>query len=215
MKNFLILNLIVTLTVIELIHAEPLTATKGLEKIKINLENAKKNKLEYDKNLEVVKSNVLEVQKAKEATLAQKKLLSSELSKNTDSLKKVVQQERTLSAFIAKENDKIALETKQIEQLQSMINQIKKNQEQRNLLITDYQNQLASNTNHKKAWKDREDQLKEQEAKTLQSLRGISSEESNWINKKKKYESEVKHWSAETDKQQKIHDVYEGLTEQK
>lgn len=215
MKTYTVICLLSGFLAFQQIYAEPLTAIKGLEKIKLNLENAKKNKTEYDKNLELVKNNVLEVQKAKEAALAQKKLVSGELVKNNESLKKLTQQERTISAYIAKENDKINLETKQIEQLQAMINQIKKNQEERSLIISDYQNQLATNGDHKKAWKEREEQLKEQETKTLQNLRGISSEEVSWINKKKKYESEVKRWSMESEKQQKIHDVYEGLSEQK
>ena len=214
MTKFFI-NLLIGLVFFRIAYAEPLTAEKGLEKIKINLENAKKNKIEYDKNLELVKNNVLEVQKAKETTLSQKKQISSEISKNNDSLKKINQQERTIAAYIAKENDKINLESKQIEQLQAMINQIKKNQEQRSTIIEDYQNQLATNNILKKAWKEREEQLKDQEAKTLQALRSISSEETTWVNKKKKYEGEVKRWSIESEKQQKIHDVYEGLSEKK
>lgn len=203
-----------SLIVVQL-QAEPLSANKGLEKIKTNLENAKKNKSEYDKNLELVKSNVAEVQKAKESTLIQKKMVLSEINKNNESLKKIQNQERDITAFIAKENDKINLETKQIEQLQTLIGQIKKNQEQRNAIIADYQAQLNSAGNHKKAWKEREEKLREQENKTAQALRGIASEESTWIGKKRKYESEVKRWAAEADKQQKIHDTYQGLAEGK
>lgn len=195
--------------------AQLLTAPKGLEKIKTNLENAQKNKDEYAKNLELVKTNAAEVQKAKEATQAQKKIIYGEIVKNNDSLKKVLLQERDISIYITKENDKIALETKQIEQLQAMINQIKKNQEQRALIISDYNNQLNAAGNTKKAWKDREAQLRAQEAQTMQSLRGIASEEASWLNKKKKYESEVKRWTAEAEKQKKIHDTYQGLAEGK
>ncbi|MEQ1723728.1 MAG: hypothetical protein ABL930_11170, partial [Pseudobdellovibrio sp.] len=157
--NTSILTLL-TLTLFTLhLNAEPLSASKGLEKIKTNLENAKKNKSEYDKNLELVKSNVVEVQKAKESTLAQKKMVNSEIAKNNESLKKIQNQERDITAYIAKEGDKIKVENKQIEQLQNLMTQIKKNQEQRNAIIADYQTQLNAANNHKKAWKDREDQL--------------------------------------------------------
>lgn len=197
------------------LQAQVLTASKGLEKIKTNLENAKKNKVEYDKNLDLVKTNVHEVQKVKEATLAQKKLVAGEIAKNSTSLKKVLLQERDINIYIAKENDKIALETKQIEQLQSMINQIKKNQEQRSLIIVDYKGQLAAAERSKKEWKSREDQLRTQENQTAQALRTIASEEATWVNKKKKYESEIKRWTSESEKQQKIHDLYQGLAEGK
>ena len=196
-------------------QAQVLTATNGLEKIKNNLENAKKNRTEYDKNLELVKSNVAEVQKAKEATLSQKKLVSGEIAKNSDSLKKVLLQERDISTYITKENDKIVSETKQIDQLQAMIIQIKKNQVQRSLIISDYQTQLSSAGNTKKAWKEREEKLRAQEIQTTQALRSIASEEASWIGKKKKYEGEVRRWTAESDKQQKIHDTYQGLAEGK
>lgn len=211
MRNYLTI-LIFSVAAIQL-QAEPMTANKGLDKIKTNLENARKNKNEYDKNLELVKSNVSEVQKAKESTLAQKKIVASEIKKNSESLKKIQNQEKDITAYIAKENDKISLETKQVEQLQNMIAQIKKNQEQRQAIIADYQAQLNSASSHKKAWKDREDKLREQENKTTQALRGIASEESTWLGKKRKYESEVKRWAAEADKQQKIHDTYQGLAD--
>lgn len=214
MKTTLLLTLIASFISLP-IQAQVMTATKGLEKIKSNLDNAQKNKAEYDKNLDLVKTNVAEVQKAKEATLAQKKIVTGEIARNNDSLKKLSLQERDISTYITKENDKIALETKQIEQLQAMIAQIKKNQEQRGLIITDYKNQLNSAGLNKKAWKDREAALRAQENQTTQALRSISSEESNWISKKKKYEGEVKRWTAESEKQQKIHDTYQGLSEGK
>lgn len=194
-------------------HAQLLTATKGLEKINTNLQSAKKNKDEYDKNLEQVNNNVAEVKKAKDSTLAQKKMVYSELVKNSDALKKVLLQERTIAGNIAKENDKIILETKQIEQLQSMISQIKKNQVERAQIIADYQSQLATYELHKKSWKEREEQLRLQETSTIQALRGIASEEATWASKKKKYEGELKHWTAEAAKQQKIRDTYRGLAE--
>ena len=93
--------------------------------------------------------------------------------------------------------------------------QIKKNQEQRNALIADYQSQLNINQDEKKAWKGRETELRAQEGKTIQTLRGLASDESTWKNKQKGYEIEVKRWAAETEKQQKIYDTYQGLKESK
>jgi chromosome segregation ATPase len=196
-------------------NTPPMTAQQGLEKIKTNLENAKKNKLEYDKNLEKVIANVGEVQKAKEATLIQKKTLDYELVKNSESLKKLSSQEKDLTGLSAKEKEKLASEDKQIDQLQKMITQIKNNQEQRHQILQNYDNQLAALNNNRKSWKDRETNLKTQQGKTTQALRSIASEESTWVSKKKKYEGEVKRWALESEKQQKIHDTYQGLAEGK
>lgn len=196
-------------------QAEPLTAQKGLDKIKSNLENAKKNKDEFEKNLELVNTNMNEIKKTKDAIQAQKKNVSYELVKNTESMSKIASQEREINTLIAKEREKFGVETKQLEQLQGLADQIKKNQEQRNMILADYQSQLSIALTRKTEWKDRETQLRNQESKATESLRGIASDESGWSVKKQKYEKESKRWSAEAQKQQKIHDSYQGLAEGK
>ena len=191
--------------------AEPVTAQQGLEKIKTNLENSKSNQKEYERNLNIVNKNVGEVNKAKSAIAKQKDSVSTEIVQNNESLKKVLVQERDINVLITQEKDKLAAEKRQLEQLEKLAAQIKQNQIQREAIIADYQNQLKVNGDEKTAWKSRETELRTQEAKTIQSLRGLASEESSWLNKKKGYEGESKRWSAEAEKQQKIHDTYQGL----
>jgi chromosome segregation ATPase len=187
----------------------------GLDKIKSNVENSAANKKEYDKNLSTVSSNVAEITKAKSTVQKQKDAVSGEIVQNNESLKKIIFQEREITQAITTEKEKLAVETKQLEQLEKMMAQIKKNQEQRNALIADYQSQLNINQDEKKAWKGRETELRAQEGKTIQTLRGLASDESTWKNKQKGYEIEVKRWAAETEKQQKIYDTYQGLKESK
>lgn len=214
MKKSIILTALVIAAFTSTAYAEPTTATQGLDKIKTNLENAKANQKEYDRNLEVVSKNLKEVAKAKETYLKQKESVSTEIVKNNDSLKKVLVQERDIGALLTQEKEKLQTETKQLEQLEKMIAQIKQNQGQREAIIADYQNQMRMTAEEKKAWKDRESELRAQESKTIQSVRTIATEESNWSNKKKGYEGELKRWVAESEKQQKIHDTYKGLAEQ-
>jgi chromosome segregation ATPase len=194
--------------------AETMNASQGLDKIKNNLENSKANQKEYERNLTVVNQNINEVNKAKSSILKQKESVSTEIVKNNDSLKKVMIQERDISVLLTQEKEKLAAEAKQVEQLEKMMAQIKQNQQQRESIIADYQNQLRMTSDEKKAWKDRETELRNQEAKTIQSVRALASEESTWNNKKKGYEGETKRWAAEAEKQQKIHDTYQGLAEQ-
>lgn len=194
--------------------AETMSAANGLDKIKNNLENSKANQKEYERNLSVVNQNLNEVNKAKSSVLKQKESVSTEIVKNNDSLKKVMVQERDIATLLKQEQDKLAAEAKQVEQLEKMTAQIRQNQQQRETIIADYQNQLRMTSDEKKAWKDREAELRAQEAKTIQSVRALASEESTWTNKKKGYEGETKRWAAEAEKQQKIHDTYQGLAEQ-
>ena len=195
--------------------SEPYKSSEGLDKIKSNVENSQANKSEYEKNLGTVNQNLIEINKAKTQVSKQKDLVSGEIVKNNDSLKKVILQEREITQLMNEEKEKLAQETKQLEQLEKMTQQIKQNQQKREALIADYQTQLMTNQEEKKSWKARETELRAQEGKTIQSLRGLASEEGNWKNKQKGYEIEVKRWTAESEKQQKIQDTYQGLKEEK
>ncbi len=213
-KNNLILTLVVMIAS-SISFAEPVTAQQGLDKIKTNLDNSRANQKEYERNLDIVNKNVGEVVKAKTSVAKQKEAVTGEIVQNNESLKKVLVQERDINVLLTQEKEKLSAETRQVEQLDKMIFQLKQNQAQREAIIADYQTQLKANGDEKKAWKDREAELRTQEAKTIQSLRGLASEESTWQNKKKGYEGESKRWSAEAEKQQKIHDTYQGLANDK
>lgn len=213
MKNLFMATLVTTIASLAL--AEPYQVQQGLDKIKTNFENSKANKNEYDKNLNIVNSNITEISKAKAAVIKQKNDVSSEIIKNNESLKKVMIQEKEIQAYIKAEEDKVAAESKQVEQLEGLIAQIKKNQEQRAAIIASYQEQLKTASDEKVAWKNREGELRTQEGETIKVIRGVASEEANWMNRKKGYEIEVKRWSAEAEKQQKIFDTYQGLKEEK
>lgn len=212
MKAQVMVTLIAGLFLTSAANAQLMNAAKGLEKIKSNVETAKKNQVDFVRVYDVTKENVSEVQKAKDTTLSQKKSVNNEIAKSNEAHKRAANQERDLKNYITKETDKIALETKQIEQLQALINQIKKNQEQREVIINDYKAQLNAVGLNKNSWLDREAKLKAQDEQTTQSLRSITSEEVNWVTKKKKYEAEAKLWTAEAEKQQKIHETYQGLS---
>ena len=214
MKKQLILTL-ATVLFASVSFADPYTTNDGLEKIKTNVENAKANEKEYDKNLATVSKNLDEINKARSTVLKQKEGVSGEIVQNNEALKKVVLQEREIAQLMAAEKQKFETEAKQIEQLTAMITQIKQNQTQREALIADYQSQLGQNQEEKKAWKGRDTELRVQEGKTIQTLRGLASEESQWKSKQKGYEIEVKRWSAESEKQQKIYDTYQGLKDEK
>ena len=214
MKNLFFATLVST-TLASLAFAEPYQVQQGLDKIKTNFENSKANKNEYDKNLNIVNSNISEISKAKASVIKQKNDVGTEIVKNNDSLKKVLLQEKEIQAYIKAEEEKVTAESKQAEQLESLITQIKKNQAERAAIIANYQEQLKTATEEKVVWKAREGELRTQEGETIKVIRGVASEEASWTNRKKGYEIEVKRWSAEAEKQQKIFDTYQGLKEEK
>lgn len=211
MKSQIIFTIALALTC-SLAQAETYTAQQGLDKIKNNLDNSKANQKEYERNLDIVNKNIGEITKAKGSVLKQKESVSKEIVQNNESLKKVLVQERDINFLINQEKERQLAEGKQIEQLEKILQQLKQNQIQREANLAEYQVQLKANGDEKKSWKDREAELRGQEAKTIQSLRGLASEENSWVNKKKGYEGESKRWSAEAEKQQKIHDTYQGLS---
>ena len=211
----LLTGLCVLLVFIGSASAEEYTSAQGMAKIKNNVTVSKKNKDEYDKNLQVVKDNLSEIKRTKDQTLAQKKGVTSELTKSADALKKISQQEKELQALQETEKEKLKIEEKQVQQLQAQIDQIKKNQEQRQAIIGEYQNQLSLISGRKTEWKERETKLKAQDNQLDESVRKLASDESTWNGKKQTYEKELKRWSAESSRTQRIHDTYQGIAEGK
>ncbi len=195
--------------------ADPYSAQTGLEKIKINVETAKANKGDYEKNLSMINGNMSELGKAKGQAQKQKDSVNSEIVNNNEALKKVVLQEKELQALITAEETKRAEEEKQLKELERLTTQIGENQKKREQIIADYKKQMELVAEEKKSWKGREGELRAQETKTIDALRGLASQEVAWNTKKKTYESEVKKWSSELDKQQKISETYQGLKENK
>lgn len=191
--------------------AEPYTANQGLDKIKSNFDNSKVNKAEYEKNLSTVNNNLNEISKAKTAVINQKNQVSKEILGNNDSLKKVLIQERDIQNAIKDEQNKVAAEDKQISELQKAIDTIKANQAKRQANVAQYEEQLKITQDEKASWKGREAELRAQEGEVIKSLKSIAADEGSWTNKKKGYEIEVKRWTAESEKQQKIYDTYQGL----
>jgi len=183
----------------------------GLAKIKNNLDNSKENQGEYAKNLEIVNKNLAEITKAKNSVQKQKDSVTQQILSNNESFKKSIMQEKEVQQLIAAEKQKQEQERIQLEQLEKTVAQIKQNQMQREALITEYSNQLLLAQEDKKSWKARDTELRTQEVKTIQSLRGLASEESTWTNKQKGYEIEVKRWASEVEKQQKINSTYNAL----
>lgn len=195
--------------------ADTYTAQQGLDKIKINVETAKANKMDYEKNLGVINGNMNELSKAKNQAQKQKDSVNSEIVNNNEALKKVVLQEKELQALITAEETKHAEEDKQLDELERLQNQISENQKKREQIIADYKKQMEIVAEEKKSWKGREGELRAQETKTIDALRGLASQEVAWNTKKKSYEGEVKKWTAEQDKQEKISETYQGLKENK
>lgn len=195
--------------------AEPYSAQQGLDKIKINVETAKANKVDYEKNLGVINGNMTEIGKAKGQAQKQKDTVNTEILNNNEALKKVVLQEKELQALIAAEETKRAEEEKQLKELLALTTKVSENQKKRDELIADYKKQIEMVAEEKKSWKGRESELRAQESKAIEALRGLASQETAWNTKKKTYEGEVKKWSAEVDKQEKISETYQGLKENK
>lgn len=198
-----------------LAFADTYTAQQGLDKIKINVETAKANKMDYEKNLSVINGNMNEIGKAKNQAQKQKDSVNSEIVNNNEALKKVVLQEKELQALITSEETKRAEEEKQLKELEKLQTQIAENQKKREQIIADYKRQMDIVAEEKKSWKGREGELRAQETKTIDALRGLASQEVAWNTKKKSYEGEVKKWTAEQDKQEKISETYQGLKENK
>lgn len=195
--------------------AEPYKAEDGLNKINENVVTSAGNKNEANKNIEVAKKQLNDINKTKEDIKKQKDSVSQEIVKNNDALKKVLISEKEIQQLMNTEKTKLEKENIQIKDLEAMIAKVKANQAKRQTIIADYQEQLNLVTGEKKTWKTRESELRVQEGQTIKSLKELSAEEKSWQAKQAAYEAELKKWSAESEKQQKINDTYQGLKSNK
>ena len=197
------------------VSADPYKAEDGLAKIDGNVVTSVENKNEANKNIELAKKQLNDINKSKENIKKQKDSVSQEIVKNNDALKKVLMSEKEIQQLMTVEKTKLEKENIQIKDLETMIAKVKANQAKRQTIITDYQEQLNLVTGEKKTWKSRESELRVQEGQTIKSLKDLTAEEKSWQSKRAAYEAELKKWSAENEKQQKINDTYQGLKSNK
>lgn len=197
------------------VSADPYKAEDGLAKIDGNVVTSVENKNEANKNIELAKKQLNDINKSKEDIKKQKDSVSQEIVKNNDALKKVLMSEKEIQQLMTVEKTKLEKENIQIKDLETMIAKVKANQAKRQTIITDYQEQLNLVTGEKKTWKSRESELRVQEGQTIKSLKDLTAEEKSWQSKRAAYEAELKKWSAENEKQQKINDTYQGLKSNK
>lgn len=195
--------------------AEMVDLTKGLDKIKKNSITAEQNKAQIEKQMTIVGSNLNEIKKSKDALTGQKKTISSELTKNSDAIKKLNAQEKEITSLIEQEKAKVAGEDKQVAQLQGLIEQIKITQQQRQVVINDYQAQLAAVAQNRTQWQEREAKIKGQETENTEHLRQIASEESQWNQKRSDYDKDLKKWTQESIRTKKVKDTFQGLVDGK
>ncbi len=197
------------------VSAEPYKADDGLKKIDGNVGITAENKAEVSKNIELAKKQLTDLTKTKENIKKQKDSVSQEIVKNNDALKKVLVSEKEIQQLMTTEKTKLEKENIQIKDLDAMIAKVKANQARRQTIIADYQEQLNLVTGEKKTWKTRESELRVQEGETIKSLKELSTEEKSWQSKRAAYEAELKKWTAENEKQQKVSDTYQGLKSNK
>ncbi len=195
--------------------AEMIGLKQGLEKINKNAVTSEQNKGLIEKQVAVVGTNLGEIKKSKDVLTNHKKTISGELVKNSEAIKKTNAQEKEITGLVEQEKAKIAAEDKQVQQLQGLIDQLKQTQQQRQVVITDYQGQLAAVTQSRTQWLERENKIKAQETENTENLRKIASDETEWNQKRSEYEKDLKKWSQETVRTKKVKDTFQGLVDGK
>lgn len=195
-------------------HAET-SAKEGLSRLKTNYENSRGNLEDYTKNLNIVDGNITEVAKAKSEIQSQEKEVDATASKNLEGLKTVESKEQELLNLIASEQKQITLEDQKTAELEKILLALKSNQSKRQANIANYQEQLKAISNEKKDWKTRQEQIAKSQALIKSKLTSLNQQESDWKNKKRGYEGEVTRWKKEVEREKKLMDTYNSLSEVK
>jgi chromosome segregation ATPase len=193
----------------------PNTAQEGLSRIKTNLSNCRANLTEYQNSLKAVEGNLSETAKAKNQIDSQVKQVLQQDEENKKSLFFLNNQEKELSKLIADETILKDQESKKILEYETLLTKIRDNQKKREENISSYQDQNLQLQEEKKIWQARALDLKAQQDQVRKNLKAIATEEKEWKGKQLGYQSEVKRWSAEVERQQKLNDSYSSLSEVK
>jgi chromosome segregation ATPase len=214
MKNFKLTLLALTISAALPALAQT-TAQEGLGKLKTNLNNSKMNLQDYQKNLKIVDANVVEVSKARAQVEEQKQKAAASLKENNEKLAALDKNELEINKLIAVEQKEIQSEDQKIQELQKVINQLKDNQAKRNQNILGYQEQLKQQQKDKLEWKTRGDQINKSYSNLEARSKSLISQENDWKAKQRGYQGEVSRWQKEVERQGKLNDNYQSLSEVK
>lgn len=208
--------LLAVLTISSITQADipgKMTSKEGLEKLKLNASNAKANLEDYQKNLKIVEGNIAEITKVRLAVDTQRAEINHTVKQNALSMKNIDKQEQDVNKLIASEEKEVIAEEAKIQELEKIILLLKTNQEKRKANAAQYKEQLKQVALERGEWKSRHEQLLRQQKEVTDRLATVKKTEKDWLTKKKGYEAEISKWNKETDKQQKLHEQYTALAE--
>ena len=191
------------------------TAQQGLDRLQTNFANSKSNLEDYRKNLKITEGNLSEVTKAKSQVEAQDKDVAKTAEENQKNLAAVQSREGELNQLIQEEQKQIAVEESKVQELEKLTTALRDNQKKRQANIQNYDEQKRQIASEKKEWQARQDQIAKTQAQVKSKLTTLNSQESEWKNKKRGYEGEVGRWQKEVDREKKLVDTYQSLSEVK
>lgn len=215
------LSMWISIATISLVMGSPLlanaqsTAQAAMDKLQKNVDNTKANLDDYQKNLKIVESNISEITKAKAAVDSQRKEVTTLIGMQKTSVQTLDKQELEIQKLIASEQKSIQEETARVQELEKMIAQLKDNSQKRQQNITNYQTQQQQVAKEKADWKLRSDELVKMLAEVNKRMTAVSTQETEWKNKKRGYEGEISRWQKELVRHEKLLDDAKALADSK
>ncbi len=191
------------------------SAKDGLDRLKTNFENSKSNLNDYQKNLKIVDENVAEVLKAKATIVQQEKEVTKAADENQKSLKAAEMREAEVNQAIAEEQKQIAIEEQKNAELEKLSMQLRDNQKKRQANIASYQEQLKAIASERKDWKTRTEQVAKTQSQVKAKVNSLTTQETEWKNKKLGYQGEVTRWGKEVEREKKLVETYSSLADVK
>lgn len=192
-----------------------MNAQGGLDRLQTNYNNSKSNLEDYQKNLKITEGNLTEVSKAKSQVEAQDKDVAKASEENKKNLEAVGSREAELNTLIQEEQKQIQAEEQKLQELEKLTALLKDNQKKRQANIQNYEEQKRTVAAEKKEWQARQEQIAKTQSQVKSKLTALSTQESDWKNKKRGYEGEVGRWQKEVDREKKLVDTYQSLSEVK
>lgn len=218
-KNITTLTFLTMAFSIPLLSIDPALAQKktsakeSLERLKSNYENSVQNMNMYVENTKISEENiksldvVLNDQKQKQVKFEQVN------RQNKQTAEKIKQMELDIQQSIQAEEKEIQIEESRIQELQKLMTQLKLNQEKRKTKIAEYQKDQQNLSKDTEAFKLKFEQTLALERELQDEIKRAEQERSSWVQKQTAYQKEVSKWKKETDRNKKLYESHQRLSE--
>lgn len=209
--KFLVLLLVGSLSFNVLADSTKKKIEVDIEQLKQNAENSNENLDQYVSNMKTVEKNIVEVNKAIKNLNDYKRQIASSIQNSDKNKAKLSEQKVKIASYIKKEEGSIFKEQQQIKALQEKIASIQKNIDNRKLNISAYEKKNEEIDLEIKDWDNQLAKIKELKTVVSNKEKNATKEQKEWLAKKSTYSKEITKWRKQANYDEDLYRKYNKM----